>query len=315
MVGRRVLVIGTFDPRMPRARQWLRLLDGLGCDVEVRNISAWDDDRATRTAGSALAHAAARLGRARYDSRGICSPASGPISSCSCIPGHLDACVLGPIARVRADPDRARRVHLALRHDHPRPQSATSDTRRVALATRAVDTLACWSVKLVVVDTPEHADFFSRFTRRGPQPLRGALGRCRRVAVRAGRPIPVTTPTSSGTSPTSRCTGSRPSPAPLRCSPTTAGASDSSATARNAPPRATRGQGARDRQRRLRRARGRGRARGRDRARVGLPRSVRDDEKGRSASCPTRCSSARRPDDRSSPPRHRRSGPRSATHS
>jgi glycosyltransferase involved in cell wall biosynthesis len=36
----------------------------------------------------------------------------------------------------------------------------------VGLATRAVDTLACWSVRLVVVDTPEHADFFARFTHR-----------------------------------------------------------------------------------------------------------------------------------------------------
>ena len=52
--GRRVLVIGTFDPNTPRSRQWLRLLERLGCEVEVRNTGSWGTDRASRTATSAV---------------------------------------------------------------------------------------------------------------------------------------------------------------------------------------------------------------------------------------------------------------------
>jgi len=36
----------------------------------------------------------------------------------------------------------------------------------VGIATWLADTLACWSVPLVIVDTPEHADYFARLTRR-----------------------------------------------------------------------------------------------------------------------------------------------------
>ena len=54
MCGRRVLLIGTFDPTMPRARQWMRLLDRLGCEVEVRNVPSWDVDRASKTQRSAF---------------------------------------------------------------------------------------------------------------------------------------------------------------------------------------------------------------------------------------------------------------------
>ena len=75
--------------------------------------------------------------------------------------------------RVRARPDRAdpphsrgaRRVHLALRHGVV-DRGLRSPRSPVALATRALDVLACWSVPMVVVDTPEHADFFARFTHR-----------------------------------------------------------------------------------------------------------------------------------------------------
>jgi len=80
-------------------------------------------------------------------------------------PGHLDACVLGPIARLRRVPtvlDVFISVHDTVIVDrglrHPRSF--------VAFAARALDTLACWSVRSVVVDTPEHGDFFARFTHR-----------------------------------------------------------------------------------------------------------------------------------------------------
>ena len=47
-----MLVIGTFDPNTPRARQWLRLLERLECDVEVKNVGSWGTDRASDAAVS-----------------------------------------------------------------------------------------------------------------------------------------------------------------------------------------------------------------------------------------------------------------------
>ncbi len=164
MSGRRVLVIGTFDPRMPRARQWLRLLDQLGAEVEVRNIPAWDDDRATRTARSALAmlpRVLVALARLSWH----LLTCERPDLVVFLYPGHVDACVLGVIARMRRIPT-ALDVFISLYDTIILDRGLRNVRSPLALATRAVDTLACWSVNLIVVDTPEHADFFSRFTRR-----------------------------------------------------------------------------------------------------------------------------------------------------
>jgi glycosyltransferase involved in cell wall biosynthesis len=81
-------------------------------------------------------------------------------------PGHLDACVLGPIARIRRIP-AVLDVFISLYDTVIVDRGLRSTRSPVALATRALDVLACWSVPTVVVDTPEHADFFARFTHRG----------------------------------------------------------------------------------------------------------------------------------------------------
>ena len=82
-------------------------------------------------------------------------------------PGHLDACVLGPIARLRRIPtvlDVFISLYDTVVSDRGLQQLAL---RRSAWRHARSTRVACWSVRTVVVDTPEHADFFSRFTRRG----------------------------------------------------------------------------------------------------------------------------------------------------
>src|SRR6185295_16412133 len=80
-------------------------------------------------------------------------------------PGHLDACLLGPIARLRRIP-AVLDVFISLYDTVVMDRGLKSPRSPIALATRALDVLACWSVRCIVVDTPEHADFFARFTHR-----------------------------------------------------------------------------------------------------------------------------------------------------
>jgi glycosyltransferase involved in cell wall biosynthesis len=157
-------VIGTFDPAMPRAAQWMRLLRRLECDVEVRSVPAWDPDRASKAAGSPLAMLPRVLkalpGLAWYLLR-----CERPDLVVFLYPGHFDACVLGPIARLRRIP-AVLDVFISLYDTVVSDRELHGTRSPIALLTRALDTLACWSVIRVVVDTPEHGDFFARLTRR-----------------------------------------------------------------------------------------------------------------------------------------------------
>jgi hypothetical protein len=164
MAGRRVLVIGTFDPAMPRAAQWMRLLRRLECDVEVRNVPAWDRDRASKAAGSP----AAMLPRVLRTLPGLAwylLRCERPDLIVFLYPGHFDACVLGPIARLRCVP-AVLDVFISLYDTVVLDRELHRARSPVALLTRALDTLACWSVTCVVVDTPQHGDFLARLTRR-----------------------------------------------------------------------------------------------------------------------------------------------------
>ena len=169
--GRRVLVIGTFDPTTPRARQWLRLLERLECDVEVKNVGSWGSDRASDTAGSP---AKMMLGALRALPRAMryLLTCERPDLVVFLYPGHLDACVLGPIARLRRIP-AVLDVFISLYDTVVMDRGLRSRRSPIAFATRALDVLACWSVRCVVVDTPEHADFFARFTRRARKRFAG----------------------------------------------------------------------------------------------------------------------------------------------
>jgi len=162
--GRRVLVIGTFDPDTPRARQWLRLLERLECDVEVKNVGSWGADRASDTAASPTKM---MLGALRSLPKAMLHllRCKRPDLVVFLYPGHLDACLLGPIARLRRIP-AVLDVFISLYDTVVMDRGLRSPRSPIALATRALDVLACRSVRCVVVDTPEHADFFARFTRR-----------------------------------------------------------------------------------------------------------------------------------------------------
>jgi glycosyltransferase involved in cell wall biosynthesis len=165
MRGRRVLVIGTFDPATPRARQWFRLLDRLGCEVEVKNVGTWGTERASDTAVSPVKMLRnVVLGLVQAARYLLTCPR--PDLVVFLYPGHLDACVLGPIARLRRIPT-VLDVFISLYDTVVVDRGLRSTHSPVAFATRALDMLACWSVRCVVVDTPEHADFFARFTHRG----------------------------------------------------------------------------------------------------------------------------------------------------
>jgi glycosyltransferase involved in cell wall biosynthesis len=165
LAGRRVLVIGTFDPTMPRSRQWFRLLDRLGCAVEQRNIAAWDPERASTAARRPLA----MLPRVLWALTRLAwhlMTCERPDLVVFLYPGHLDACVLGPIARLRRIPSTLD-VFISLYDTVVLDRGLHGKRSPHALATRTLDTIACWSVRRVVVDTPEHAAFFAAFTHRG----------------------------------------------------------------------------------------------------------------------------------------------------
>ena len=162
MTPRRVLVIGTFDPTTPRSRQWLRLLERLGDEVEVRNVGSWGADRAA--AASPIRTLLRVLGGLWRGARYLAT-CERPDVVVFLYPGHLDACVLGPIARLRRIP-AVLDVFISLYDTVIVDRGLRSRRSPVALATRTLDVLACWSVPIVVVDTPEHADFFARFTHR-----------------------------------------------------------------------------------------------------------------------------------------------------
>ena len=98
-------------------------------------------------------------------------------------PGHLDACVLGPIARIRRIP-AVLDIFISLHDTVVADRGLRSPRSPVGLAARALDVLACWSVNTIVVDTPEHAESFAFFTPR-PQPLLGPVGRRRGIPFRS----------------------------------------------------------------------------------------------------------------------------------
>jgi glycosyltransferase involved in cell wall biosynthesis len=164
--GRRVLLIGTFDPTTPRARQWVRLLDRLGCDVTVRNVASWSRDRASVTARSPL-RMLPRVVLGLLRCAWHLSTCPRPDLVVFLYPGHVDAIVLGPIARLRRVP-AVLDVFVSLYDTIVLDRRLRGPRSPVGRAARAVDVAACRSVRLVVVDTPQHAQFFAALARRSP---------------------------------------------------------------------------------------------------------------------------------------------------
>ena len=179
--GRRVLVIGTFDPTTPRARQWFRLLDRLGCDVEVMNVGSWGADRASDTAGSPLKMLRNVLTGLLRAVRHLLT-CRRPDLVVFLYPGHLDACVLGPIARLRRVPT-VLDVFISLYDTVIVDRGLRSTRSPVAFATRALDTWpvgACsrsWSTRRSTPTSsldsaPRPVALLRAVGRRGGRPLR-----------------------------------------------------------------------------------------------------------------------------------------------
>ena len=153
----------------------------------MTNVGSWGTDRASADRGRRRSRCCATC----------CADCCGRVRHLAHVPapGSRRVPVSRPPRRVRARArSRAsaasRRCSTCSSRSTTRSSStvACSSTRSpVALATRALDTLACWSVRTVVVDTPEHADFFAALHAPRPVALRGAVGRRRGGAVRAGR--------------------------------------------------------------------------------------------------------------------------------
>jgi glycosyltransferase involved in cell wall biosynthesis len=157
-------VIGAFDPETPRSRQWFRLLDRLDCAVEVHNSAAWEQDRVEATASSPRA-------MIRNLSHGLW-PAIRYLWRCErpdvvlfLYPGHLDACILGPLARLRRIPT-ALDAFISLYDTIILDRRMRSRSSPLAIALRLLDAGACWSANTVIVDTPQDGDFFARLSRR-----------------------------------------------------------------------------------------------------------------------------------------------------
>ena len=279
---RRVLVIGSFDPTTPRSRQWLRLLDRLGCDVEVRNVGSWGNDRAAQSAGSPAGMLRNALGGLWRGARYLLT-CKRPDVVVFLYPGHLDACVLGPIARIRRIP-AVLDVFISLHDTVVVDRGLRGPRSPVGLATRARSTCSragafrsSWSTH---PSTPSSSRA-SRAAAGGTSPCCGSAPR------RPGSfpsPIPATTRAFSGISPTSRCTASRPSRVPPRCSPPTATSTASFRLIGDGQQRAEAeelaSRGSALTQHRVRRAGAGERAPGRDRACVDLPRRVRHERQG-----------------------------------
>ncbi|MFM8972188.1 MAG: hypothetical protein ACKOOG_06025, partial [Actinomycetota bacterium] len=140
----RVLVIGAYDPTTPRTRQWFRLLELLGAEVDAHPTTTWDRDRVEASTGSPLA-LAWRLARGLLGAIWYLLRCPRPDVVVFCYPGHVDACVLGLVARLRRIPtvlDAFISLYDTVVSDRAlhRPRSP------IGIALRLLDTFACWSV-------------------------------------------------------------------------------------------------------------------------------------------------------------------------
>jgi glycosyltransferase involved in cell wall biosynthesis len=160
----KVLVVGAFDPATPRSRQWMRLLAHLGAEVEVHSTARWDQDRVEATASSPRS-LAWNLLRGLWSGARRLATGPRPDIVLFLYPGHVDACVLGPIARLRGIPT-VLDAFISLYDTIVLDREMRSRRSPYALALRMLDACACWSVRTVVVDTPQHGDFFARLSRR-----------------------------------------------------------------------------------------------------------------------------------------------------
>jgi glycosyltransferase involved in cell wall biosynthesis len=162
--GRRttVLVAGTFDPSFARNRVVVSLLRRAAFDVRVVQRDLWGSERHTlvdkpkwRLALRALSVYPRLLWRV--------SRARRPDVIVILYPGYVDVAIIGMVARLRGVPvlfDTFISLHDTIVGD----RALRSPGSPVGRLTRLADRIACGLANLVLVDTPEHRDYFVQAT-------------------------------------------------------------------------------------------------------------------------------------------------------
>ncbi|MEB3198408.1 MAG: methyltransferase domain-containing protein [Candidatus Sericytochromatia bacterium] len=165
--GRRVLMLGTFDPEFPRNRQLLRLLAQLGCQVECCALPLWGADRVADLTQRRWQRVAASVTLAwRLPMRllgFIWRHHRRPDWVLVPHPAQLDAGVIGLLCRLL-------RVPLVVDFFVSLHETVVLDRRLIrpgsplALGLQWADSAAARLADVLLADTPENADHFSACT-------------------------------------------------------------------------------------------------------------------------------------------------------
>lgn len=158
----RVLLAGTFEPEFARNRVIRSLLERAGFDVAVLRRPLWGSRRYALVDSPKLG-LALRGVRAYASLVWALCRVERPDAIMVLYPGYFDMPLVGAVARLRRIPvvfDLFISLHDTLVGD----RGLRSPQSLAGRAARLVDRLACRSARLVLADTPAHADFFSDLT-------------------------------------------------------------------------------------------------------------------------------------------------------
>ena len=167
---RRLLVAGTFDPSFARNRVVIALLERNGFDVTVIQRDLWGHERHTLVDAPKL-RLLLRALRVYPSLLWALARAPRPDAVVVLYPGYLDMPFIAAVSRVRRLPilfDTFISLHDTVVGD----RRLRSPSSFIGRATRLADTLACKLATLVLVDTPEHARYFSDATGLPPDRFR-----------------------------------------------------------------------------------------------------------------------------------------------
>jgi glycosyltransferase involved in cell wall biosynthesis len=158
----KVLLAGTFDPEFTRNRVLVSLLERAGCEVSTVHRELWGRERYTlinaskgRLAAKAAAAYPALIARLAVTSR--------PDVILVTYPGYFDIPFIAPLARLRRIPllfDPFISLYDTLVDDRGLRGSGSAMGR----VSRLLDRVDCRLARMVLADTPAHADYFADAT-------------------------------------------------------------------------------------------------------------------------------------------------------
>ena len=161
-----MLMVGGFDPRFGRNRQLVRLAEMNGWEVVLRNHPAWGDDKiATARSGRAVSAVRAAVAYVRIVATMCASSIPGRRPDVVVVPhpSQIDAVVIGLLCRVV-------RLPMVIDYFVSLHETVVVDRGLVRASSPVAKLLAkcdAWAARLadvVLTDTPEDADEFSRVT-------------------------------------------------------------------------------------------------------------------------------------------------------